>query len=154
MKKYIISSLLLIPIVVILILMANSTTPPRIKQIVILATIKRCIWYGCQGNIILSESDGEKEEIVLPESLTEYVPPTTLFGLEELNSCTEKCDLIYNPKGYEKKTWIIIYNAKDFNSRFGGNYVLWSNKEISRKRGIIKKIKKQKSSYKYYSTRK
>ena len=61
------------------------------------------------------------------------------------------CDWIYNPKGYEEKTWVIIYNAKDFDTRLWGNYVLWSDKEIRRKRGILNEIKKM-EGLKYYST--
>ena len=87
----------LILIITILILMAIATTPPRVRQIITLSTFRDCIWYGFDGGVTFSESDGEKKKIILPDSLTDYTPIVVRFGLKELESFIEKCDLIYNP---------------------------------------------------------
>lgn len=138
-------------IILAIILMAISTTPKSIGQKIVLGSIRDCIWYGFDEKGILGETGGEKNAIILPKSLMEYTPIVIHYNLNKLEGFTDDCDLIYNPNGYEQKTWVVIYNANDIESRLWGNYVLWSNKEIKRKRGIIGEIKKE-QGLKYYST--
>ena len=135
---------------VYVIMLGLETTPTGLKQRATLGTIRDCTWYGFKEYIILHKADGEKAQIVLPESLMAYTPVAVHFDLKEIAGLTDECDLIYNPKGYEDKTWIVIYNTDDFWSRLLGNYVLWSDKEIKRKRGIIEDVKTA-QGLKYYS---
>ncbi len=141
---------LILLIIVTVILMGIAKSPPYARQIVLLNDIKGCIWYGFKEYAIFIKPDAEKEEIVLPKSLTDYTPVVFYHDLKELENLTKECDLVYNPKGYENKTWIVIYNGHDLNTWLGGNLTLWSNKEIKRKRGIIKELKEY-DGLKYYS---
>jgi len=143
--------LLLSVVIIYIVTAAFQTTPTGLKQRLTLGTIRDCIWYGFDEKGILSQSNGEKQEIVLPESLMEYNPLVYHFNLKEREGLSEDCDWIYNPNGYKDKTWIVIYNAADLKSRLSGNYVLWSDKEIRRKRGI-KEDAKTGYGFRYYST--
>ena len=128
--------------------MANATTPPRVRQTITLAVFRDYIWYGERK--VFDKSYGEKEKLVLPKSLFAYTLAAEKCNLKELRNFTKECDLIYNPEGYENNTWIITWKANDLETLVGGNLTLWSNKEINRKRGMIKEIKKQQEKFKYY----
>ncbi len=153
MLKISCSKVILIALIVLvisaIILMAISVTPKTTGQKIVLSSIRDCIWYGFDEKGILPETSGEKEKIVLAQSLVEYTPLVIHYNLEEVDEYYDGCELIYNPQGYEDKTWIVIYNSDDFKTRLFGNYVLWSNKEIQRKKGVLKDLNRY-NNLKYY----
>jgi hypothetical protein len=134
-----------------LILMAKSSTPEYIKQEIILIEIRDCIWYGCDEHRVFDESEGEKDKIVLPDSLLNFPPVRS--KLEEIKNFAQSCDLIYNPNGYKNDSWIAAFRSYDINTLFLGNLVLLSDKKITRKRGILEDVEKIKE-LKYYSIKK
>jgi len=133
----------------VLVFMASLTTPKSLRQKIVLFTIRDCIWYGYDDDRAFDKSVGEKSTIVLPLSLTTFTP-TLKFGLQELNNSSGKCNLFYNPKGYEEKTWILTFKSNDLETLVEGNLTLWSDKTISRKRNMIKVAKKTESVKCYY----
>ena len=122
---------------------------PDYEYLTLLDGIRQCVWYGFEGYAFVGEQ--EKTEIILPESLMELIPLFRWVELNEIDSYTEKCSLIYNPNGYRDNTWIAVY-ANGGNCLFG-NHVLWSNKEIKCERGVLKNAIKT-NGVKYYSVKK
>ena len=150
-KKFIIVvlSILIILTITLVFMMAMSTTPNRLRQMVVLKLVKDCIWHGYDGTHALNEAEGTVEKIKLPDSILEY-PPISLMKLEEYESFNKKCNLFYNPKGYEEGTWILFFDSKDIDTLIEGNLVLWSDKSISRKHGMMEGIEEKKDVKYYY----
>jgi hypothetical protein len=70
--------------------------------------------------------------------------------LRELNAFNKDCNLLYNPKGYEEKTWILTFISKDIETLIEGNLTLWSDKTITRKHNMKNVAQKTKGIKCYY----
>ena len=151
-KKAVLCVFTLITVLVIaFVVFSAMQTSPDYEYLYVLSSIRDCVWHGFEGYSILSGQ--EKAEIVLPQSLLELTPLALRVELKEHKKQVDNCKLIYNPNRYENKTWIAIYITSGIEGKLLGDYVLWHDKEIKRKRNILEATLKV-DDLKYYSRRK
>lgn len=151
-KNIVIFSLIgALAIVIAFVVLSALQTSPDYEYLYLLGSIRDCVWHGFEGyNILYGQ---EETDIVLPKSLLELTPLALRVELKEHEKQVDDYKLIYNPTGYENRTWIAIYVTNRIEGTLLGDYVLWHNKEIKRDRNVLEAALKT-DHVKYYSIRK
>ena len=136
-SKYIIVFSLIgtLTIVIVFVVLSALQTSPDYEYLYLLGSIRDCVWLGFEEYNILY--DQKKTDIVLPKSLLELTPLALRVELKEHETQVDNYKLIYNPTGYENRTWIAIYVTEGIEGKLLGDYVLWYDKEIKRDRNVL-----------------
>lgn len=137
-------------IVIVFVALSALQTSPDYEYLYLLGSIRDCVWHGFEGYNILY--DQKEIDVVLPKSLLELTPLALRVELKEHEKQVDDFRLIYNPTGYENRSWIAIYVTEGIEGKLLGDYVLWYDKEIKRDHNALDAALKM-DHVKYYCIR-